>query len=240
MKIGERDAPRIVHPCSTWDGSSYPHANVGDTLVIPVHVDRPRRGHAFALVDKNERNVAAFFTVAGMWSHDRYIKRGADSPVVRNDAAERLDLLASWEHSVSSVSGRRTSHSFGAYLEFKKPGEYNLAGRLADAEETTTDNGTPIRVLPKSQPVTVLLQHILYTDYPGKAKVMESGELPAGTIEARVGDRVELACRGYPTTAVQPHEAHRQGVVTIKPLRTVPPYSPEAAKERSPMPKNGP
>src|SRR5262249_34904154 len=100
-------------------------------LLLPVHVDPFRVGHAFAALGQDEREVKAFFSVAGERSHETFLKLAADKPVVRNDAAERADLLASWGNSFGNRPGTETAHSLSAYLQFKKPGEFNLAGRLA-------------------------------------------------------------------------------------------------------------
>ena len=96
IKIGDRHAPRVVHPW-TFGASAWPHANVGDTLVIPIHVDRYRTGHRFARVAADDRLVASFFkVVGGARQHQWYLKRASKEPVVRNGAADWVDLLVSW------------------------------------------------------------------------------------------------------------------------------------------------
>ena len=237
FKIGERGALRVVIANSTWGGSAYPHANVGDTLILPVNVDRCVKDHAFTLRDVTDRPEASFFKVAGYRRHEDNMKRNSAKPVVRNDAADMLELLASWGDSTVNRSLTRLSNGLTAYLEFKRPGQFDLAGRLADQRDKADmpkAPETPIHVLPKDQSVTVLLEYVECAEHQGQLgktlHVTSSGNFPPGTIEARVGDRVVLGCGGYWTPANEKQEGYRLGLVEIKKFAAVEPYTPETKK----------
>jgi hypothetical protein len=110
IKIGQRSMPRVVWPGS-WGGSAYPHANVGDSLVIPIHLDPSWVGHTFTTPTGEDRRVQAFFHVAnGSFEHERYMKPAAAMPLVRNQATDWLDLLAGWgeSHFSRKKGGRGT------------------------------------------------------------------------------------------------------------------------------------
>jgi hypothetical protein len=229
IRIGEKGAPRVVSGPGSHGGSAYPHANVGDTLLIPVHVDWYVTGHAFAAPAKDEPHVKAFFSVAGDAKHETYLKLAAPKPVVTNDTGGRLDLLASWHSSFGDRPGISVHHSLTGYLEFKQPGEFNLAGRLQDADEKAAGDGVPYRVVAKDQPITVVLEYFSHTEHTGKSRFHMSNYVKPGTVEVRVGDRALVGCGGYVTPAkpVGGKEEERQGVVVIRPFTNVEPYRPE-------------
>lgn len=235
IKIGECGAPRVIQ-AGAWGGSAYPHANVADTLIIPIHVDRYRVGHRFETLTTEHSSVRSFFRVASEREHEQFLKRAAAEPVVRNEAADWLDLLASWGMSFGNRPGTAMSHSLTAYLEFKKLGEFNLVGGLAEPNADTGE-GTSLRVVPKDQPVTVLLEYFYYGEHAGgehagQRTVSKSGAVGSGTIEARVGDRVVVGCGDYSTPGLEELEQvqYRPGVVVVRPLGAVEPYTPEQEK----------
>ncbi len=227
--VGERGAPRVVCFHSDWCGSSFPHANVGDTLLIPIDVDRFLHEHSFAAVDKTDSSVTWKFGAARQNRHEDYLNHRSAKPVVTNEVPEMLDLLASWGSSVTTRSGIRID-SVLAYLEFKRPGEFKLAGRPADSHEKAKGGGVPIRVLPKAQPVTVLLQCVCFKENIKTDDVTMAYNVPAGTIEARVGDRVVLSCGTYRTPAHERQGDYRPGVVVTKPFKTIDSYTLETKK----------
>lgn len=224
IRIGERGASRVIRP-DFFSGSTSPHANVGDTLIIPIHVDRYLTGHTFATPDKDDSSVKAFFSVANENTHERHMERAAAKPVVRNEAADRLQLMASWGSSTVNRSLTKTSHTLTAYLEFTKSGEFNLGGRLADADEKTGDAGTAFRVVPKDKPVTVVLQSI----WPYRRGYTSHGSVGCGTLVVRIGDRVLIGCGGY-STGTESEEAYRLGVVVVRPFKGIENYTPEGKK----------
>lgn len=242
IKIGDRHAPRVVQP-GTFGGSAWPHANVGDALVIPINVDSYRTGHTFARVAADDRRVVSFLSVVGERQHERHLKQASKEPVVRNDAADWVDLLASWHRGmVSRLSSGPYHHDFTAYLEFRKTGEVSLSGRLADADEKGAAEGTSFRVRAKDKPVTVVIEHFGYKEYRGKETPLtggSSGHVSSGTLQVRVGDRLIVPCGGYETPANQ-HEVPRvnqreappvrTGVITAGPFKNVEPFAPEPKK----------
>jgi hypothetical protein len=133
----------------------------------------------------------------------------------------------SWGSSTVNRPLTQTRHGLFAYLEFKKPGEFNLSGRLADAEEKAAGGGVSFRVLPGGKPVTVCLEYFEYKEHVGKSTSRSSGSVGPGTLEVRVGDRVLIGCGGYITPAQEKPEEYRTGVVVVRPFQVVPSYAPE-------------
>lgn len=224
IRIGERGASRVIRP-DFFSGSTSPHANVGDTLIIPIHVDRYLTGHTFATPDKDDSSVKAFFSVANENTHERHMERAAAKPVVRNEAADRLQLMASWGSSTVNRSLTKTSHTLTAYLEFTKSGEFNLGGRLADADEKTGDAGTAFRVVPKDKPVTVVLQSI----WPYRRGYTSHGSVGCGTLVVRIGgsgsDRMRRVLHRY-----RVRRGISTGVVVVRPFKGIENYTPEGKK----------
>lgn len=221
IKIGDLGTPRVLQP-GAWGGSAWPHANVGDTLVIPIHIDRYRIGHTFAKVDRKQSPVAAFFsTLDEERQHKRYMKLAAARPVVRSDAGDWVDLLASWHSAIIDRPGINAHHWLTAYLEFKKAGEVGLCGRLADADIKATTGKSSFRVYPKDKPVTVIIEYFHYTQHRGDVRFKSSDSIPAGTLQVRVGDRVVVGCGGYTTPAPEIGAQSRMGVVTTQPFKNV-------------------
>ena len=164
------------------------------------------------------------FRILGERADGRYLKDKTDPPVVRNAAADRLTLLASWVGSAGNRPGTATHHALGAYLEFTAPGEFNLGGRLVAAE--AADAGVPFRVRPKDRPATVVLESFGYSAVRGKGRSHMTSTVPHGTLEARVGDRVAVGCGGYTTPGLTPADPAKTGVVEARPFRDAPAYEP--------------
>jgi hypothetical protein len=240
IKVGERGGPRLIIP-GAYGGSAWPHANVGDVIIIPVPFDRRWKGHTFAVLDEKDRRVKSFFSVVDRGRrHETIMKQAAEKAVVRNDGGDWLDLLASWGDSLPNhVMGGPTRHDLSAYLQFKRPGEFNLAGRLVNPDQKRADlstkrsdyaaphepigeaqgkpdDGVAFRVRPKNDPVTVVLDHIFRDG--------SSGAVPSGTIEVRVGDRVLMRCGEYSTAGDGKPHAYREGVLIVRPFKPVEPY----------------
>lgn len=211
FRIGERGTPRIVG----GEGVPAPIANVGDTLIIPIHVDHFRTGHVFSAPGNEKSEVRASFSISDENRHEQILKRVTDKPVVRNDANEQVKLLASWGQSSINRPLTELHHSLTAYLEFRKPGDFNLTGRLVEADVKHEDDGIPFRVLPRDQPVTVRLGWMWRRE--GSHTI---DHFPSGTLEARVGDRVLIYCGGYVTPAKRNAmpEPYRPAVV-MKPFK---------------------
>ena len=102
IKIGERGAMRVISnpKFGAFGGRAYPHANVGDILVIGVHFDENLTDHKFATSRTDIGRVASFFSVAGESVDQKYIERAANPSLVTNRAPDQLRLLSSWEDSV--------------------------------------------------------------------------------------------------------------------------------------------
>jgi len=230
MKIGKRGAPRIVLPGSTFGGSTYPHANVGDAVLIPVHVGPFRRNHMFSS-DKDDKYTQAFFSTVAERRHERYMECGSRGLPVRNDISRRLRLLACWGRSSVDRGRLNAHHEVTAYMEVDQPGEYNLAGRLLRPSRKAVEAGTPIRALPKDLYVTVVLEHTRYVERAGKFTTHSSGTVPGGTIHVRVGDRIVLGCGDYRTPVAEKHDTHRPSVVMALPFKDAHAYRPEPRED---------
>jgi len=217
-KAGER---RVFHP-GGYGGSAFPHANAGDTLLIPIHADPYRVDHRFEPVRKVADDDPVF-NVIGERTDERYRKLKSDPPVVRT-TAPGLTLLSSWVSSAGNRPGTSTQHGLGAYLEFTAPGTFDLAGRLAAAPPA--ERGAPFRVLPNDRPVTMLLESVSYVERTGKGRTHMTNAMRPGTLEARVGDRVTLHCGGYDTPGLSPPDRDKTGVAEVLPFHDVPAYEP--------------
>ena len=223
IAVGEKGRPRqITHGSG---GQAYPHANVGDTLLIPVHIDWQRVGHTFRRVDPAGPEVSSFFSVYGEPVHDRYLGTGLDPPVVANRAADKVKLLAHAHSSVSNRPGTHTAHHLSAYLEFVAPGEFALGGRLAD--EKAAGESVSFRVVAKDRPVTVVLEHVYYTEHRSGFRSSGASYVGGGTPEVRVGDRMLFGAGGYGTAGLGPPKKLRTGVVEERPFKATPTYTPE-------------
>jgi hypothetical protein len=209
IAVGEAETPRLFHPHpGVYGGAVYPHANVGDTLLIPVHADPFRVDHRFDPV----RRVAdddPLFRVLGERTDAYFLKRDAGRPVVRNDAADRLELRAAWG---------------GAYLEFTAADTFNLVGRLAGMEPVGP--GVPFRVRPRDRPVTTLLEVAGYVESAGGSRLHGDSWARRGTLEARVGDRVVVDSAAFAAPHRLPPGAEIVPVVDFLPFRDVPHYAP--------------
>lgn len=217
-KAGER---RVFHP-RRFGGSSFPYANAGDTLLVPVHTDWYRVDHRFEPVRKVGDDDPVF-AVVGEDTDARYRKAAQDPSPVRN-AAAGLELVAGWVGSFGNRPGTATHHSLGAYLEFVAPGTLNLGGRLA--AEKTDDPGVPFRVVPADRPVTVMADWLDYAQHTGKSRSSMSSYAGGGTLEARVGDRVRVNAGDYVTPGLTPADPAKSGVVEARPFRDAPHYAP--------------
>ncbi len=215
IAVGKAGDARVFHP-GGYGGSAFPHLNAGDTLLIPIHADPFRVDHRFEPMRRVPDDDPGF-SVIGERTDARYLKDKADPPVVRNAAADRLALLASWVGSAGNRPGTATHHSVGAFLEFTAPGEFNLGGRLVATE--SADAGAPFRVLPKDRPATVLMESVGFTEHTGKGRVHMTNAIRPGTLEARVGDRVAVGCGGYQTAGLTPADPAKTGVVEARPFR---------------------
>jgi hypothetical protein len=222
IAVGEPGAVRVFHP-GGYGGSAFPHANAGDTLLVPVHADPFHVDHHFEPIRK-VANDDPVFSVIGERTDERYLKDAANPPVVKNAAADRAKLLASWVTSFGNRPGTSTQHSLGAYLELTAPGTFNLTGRLAGGE--ANDPGVPFRVRPKDGSATVLLESVGFVEHTGKSRYHTTNAIRPGTLEARVGDRVAVGCGGYATGGLTPADPTKTGVVESLPFRDVPAYEP--------------
>ena len=239
IAVGEKGQPRQVGA-----GTAYPHANVGDALVIPVHVDWQRVNHRFRSLDEKHPQVGAFFRVYGEPVRDQYLKEAANPSPVANKAADKVKLLAGWGSSSGNRPGTATHHSLRAYLEFTTPGEFALAGRLADEKPeppglpamgggpggrgVARDDGASFRVMPKDRPVTVVQGHVYYGEHTGRFTTTMTNYVPGGTPEVRVGDRMLLGAGEYVTGRDEAHAGYRPGVVEERPFQPARAYTPES------------
>ena len=220
FRVYERGTARIV-----GGGAPTPAANVGDTLVIPVCVDQYRTAHTFALSGGAKPADRATTWPTDAEQHKQFLKRGLVKPPVRNDAGEPTELLAAWGQSSVNRPLTELHHHLSAYLELRKAGEFNLAGRLTEADEKTAGDGMALRVVARDQPVTVLLGWLWIREGPSTID-----HFPPATVEARVGDRVLLGCGGYVTPAKGDAGPYRPGVVVTRPFKDVKPYTPEPGR----------
>jgi hypothetical protein len=226
VKVGERGARRFVR--LRFPGSVLPHANVGDILLIPIHVDRFRTGHAFVAPDL--RGLESRFDIVKTPFGIVDTQPADAKPAARNDAPELLKMMASQAGSTLDHAGTVTYHSVNAVLEFARPGVFNLVGNLATTKEKGASDEIPIRVLPKDKPVTVVLEYMDYTEYSGRFTTGGFSDVRSGTLEVRVGDQVFVNCGRYSTSATAPAGPVRLGVVTARAFRSIEPYEVEAKK----------
>lgn len=222
IAVGEAGSPRVIQP-GGYGGSAYPHLNVGDTLLIPVHADPFRDDHRFAPVRKLAAGEPGFDILAERTA-ERYLKGKADPPVVANAAGAHAKLLGTWIGSFGNRPGTATSHSLGAVLEFTTPGTFNLGGRLAAGKADVA--GAPFRVLAKDRPAVVLMESLGYVESNGKFRSSSTSAVRPGTIEARVGDLVIVGAGGYHTSGLSGPDRDRTGVVEALPFHDVPHYEP--------------
>jgi hypothetical protein len=222
IAVGTAGGPRVFAP-GGFGGSAFPLANAGDTLLIPVHADPYRVDHQFEPLKKVPDDDPSFRVIAER-TDARYLKDPANPPVVRNAAADRTKLLASWASSAGNRPGTATHHGVSAYLEFTAPGTFDLAGRLDAAPAPA--RGVPFRVLPKDRPVTVVAESVGFVERTGKGRTHMTNVVPHGTLEARVGDRVAVGCGGYVTGGLTPADPAKTGVVEALPFHDVAAFEP--------------
>jgi hypothetical protein len=194
-------------------------------LVIPIHLDRYLSGHRFAKVD--------YFYSGSPWRSQEFVtKQGSAEPVVRNDAGDWVKLISSSHDAELNHAGDSFGHDLTALLEFRKAGEVCLDGRLADADEKMNSVGTSFRVLPKDEPIMVVIEHSKYTGYNTKGAFIAGSDdrVPSGTLQVRVGDLLFMYCGGYSTPARERTARVRMGVVTVREFKNIEPFVPEMRK----------
>ena len=240
IKIGPRGGPRFICP-GEFGGSVWPLANVGDTLVIPVHVDRNQSGHTFKTPDADEERIHTLLRICNeVAKPEHHLDRAAPMALVANRAPDFVEILSTWGKSALPRSSRaRIRHSLTAYLEFKKAGKFNLVGRLADENEKEVSDGNIFRspaaafeVVESGEGVTVYLEHIEYAEFvftPGLGgySASSSASMASGPLEVRPGDRLVLSCGGYLTSGRKDIEAYRHGIVVTQPFEADEPYTRE-------------
>jgi hypothetical protein len=211
IKIGERHTQRVL--LSDLSDMEWPLANVGDTVVIPILLDPHRSGQTF--VKANAKEDLAYFKNPYR-SRDFLMKQVSAEPVVRNDASDWVELLASLNSSDITHSGLDELHAVTAFLEFRKAGEVSLEGKLADRAHGLC---MPFRVFPKDEPITVVVK----CSYGGLASW--SGRVPPGTLQVRVGDLLILNCGSYDTILTREKTGQaRTGVVTVCEFKDIEPF----------------
>ncbi|MFO0799162.1 MAG: hypothetical protein U0804_16970 [Gemmataceae bacterium] len=237
--VAECGARRIFSPQEPACTTS-PTAVVGDTLVIPVHSDAGRTDYRFAPVECEELPAAGplYDWEAADWKH-RVLDE--EWPAARVTAPTALDLINSWRMYDPRDNPDGTVHHLGAYLSFATLGAWNLAARLSDepagapgrrslyallADQAGVPvRSRPFRIVPRDQPVTVLLADFRHTAHydTGGSSGMPCWVEP-GTTEVRVGEAV-LVEFGYvhAPAGVAPTQG---GVVEALPFRDIPHYTP--------------
>lgn len=214
FRVGEADTPRVF---SVIRRSGSPVAwafnNVGDTLVLPIHLHRNRSGHVFAAVDPKDR----FLSDPSTLKEPPVLDHGDKPHVARNDASEFVQLRASQGQSVTNRPGTGHGHYLGSQLEFTKVGEFNLAGCLADEIDKLRDSGIPIRVAQRKDPVSAVPTYCSYWkgDQPLYRDICYFDQ--AQVAEARVGDRITLPCGEYYTEGPKPPQ-YRLGALIALPF----------------------
>ncbi len=236
--VAKAGTKRVFQP-QLFSGQTYPNATVSDTLILPVHTDPGRREHRFERVVREPLDDPGFHHLQDF---DDWGFRTIDQwPPARVSVPPRLSFVNSWRMFESREPEGRTVSFFGAYLEFSEPGSFNLTARLSHEppgapgrqslhallhRECALEIGsTPFRVVPRNQPVTVVLGHFSPMRWYENGSACGWGEqIACGTLEARVGDTVVLDCG---IDADPPDNGPERGaVVEALPFRDVRPYEP--------------
>lgn len=233
IKIGERGAPRLLRP-GTLHGSSYPHANVGDTLIIPVIVDQYQSGHTFAAIPKEDRALKYYFKQADEDPRKpALVQIAKTAPVVKLSAEDKLRLVAADGFEFTRPKTDIVTRYVSAYMEFKTAAEFNVTAKLAVPEAQSRPEWS-IRVVEKDRPITTILNRADYYEPTTPGRPGFTKFFPVGTIEARVGDRLILRCGDYVVgeDAKNPKDVKDspflKGAVTVRPFKAEVPFRTDA------------
>lgn len=236
--VAKPGTKRIFQP-QQYRGSTYPDALVGDTLLLPIHADAGRSRYRFAPVrwDPPYDPDYSLRAETGGWKEIFEAKW----PPARIAVPSGLAVIAAPRIVIKPERDRVASDWVYAHLGFTAPGTFDLAPRRAHepsgrpgrmsldallrAEAAVAVPPVSFRVMPRGQPITVLLAN-LHWMHPFQSGGGSGGceSLAWGTLEARVGDSVVLDCgiSERPPAGAPAHDA----VVEKLPFRDVPHYTP--------------
>jgi RNA polymerase sigma factor (sigma-70 family) len=222
LVIGKAGARRVSNAgtISTLT-SAYPHACVGDALVIPVRINPSDAEHRFEMPQMpSEREKVMFPILKEVATSGEAVKAGNSKLKIDNQAKDVLELVAGMVGSGGrDILGKETQHGVQAWFDVKDSGKFNLdirlQGNLGDKRSEPVQRA--LEVVPKDRPLTFPIQRWEMRQHSEKRSSTSTGTLASAVQPLRVGDRLLLLCGGFKTPAsIQPGQLPAVEVVIAK------------------------
>jgi RNA polymerase sigma factor (sigma-70 family) len=222
LVIGKAGARRVSN-AGTINAltSAYPHACVGDALVIPVRINPSDTEHRFELPQMpSEREKVMFPILKEVATSGEAAKAGNSKLKIDNQAKDVLELVAgSVRTGGRDILGKEIQHLIQAWFNVSDSGKFNLdirlQGKLGDKLSEPVQRA--LEIVAKDRPLTFTIQRWESREHAEKRSTTSTGTLPAGVQSLRVGDRLEMNCGGFKTAAsVQPAQVPEVEVVISK------------------------
>jgi hypothetical protein len=184
-----------------WRRHEGKDACLGDVLIVPVVVGDDRghfTGHVFT--------VTPLAVAAGPPPPARSIQNPPGDETIANPAAPHLRYLSTHVEEMPHRNGGSTTIRYARFAA-EAPGSLNLAVR-SSASGSTVQGGapgsTPIVIVPRGHPVTVLLanERVRAYDETGRFASHRGNQYLATVRILQPGDRIELP---FHTTSIHGH-----------------------------------
>lgn len=204
LVIGKAGFAR-VHNLSHYGTYVYPHACVGDILILPVPVffaDDIAHCRFEMPQDQSPEDENWFRIIKEIADAVQEMKKRTGNIEIRNGANDVLALVTGIAESHTSRSSKGpTIHTFDAVFDVVKPGKFNLETSLKwkDGENKQAPQKVSFGVIAKDQPLSVMIDQWEIRSYSGNFTSGGTGRVSVSIHPLRVGDWMILFCGEYRT-----------------------------------------
>jgi len=212
LVIGKAETSRVYQLAQSGYSSVYPHACVGDTLVLPVRVDPMHSSPSFSMPAERSALDRATFQTMREFGGDQPFKRYQGDVEIHNGADDVLKLRKSAAGFSPNRSFTELHHHLVGWFDVRARGKFNLVVALnPDPRPDPQPNPElAVQVAPRGKPVETFIWK------------WDSGEeLPIGEHRLRVGDRLILGT-GYRTVGTEVPAKHPSVEVKKRPFAAAP------------------
>jgi hypothetical protein len=215
-----------VGEAGCWRRHEGKDACLGDVLIVPVVAGDHAggfTGHTFEVVRRGDAGPARPEPAPAQASP------GADA--LPNPAAPHLRYLGTRVHEMPHARlGATTVHH--AEFEARAPGAFNLGVGVEGADPDAAAGSTPVVVVPRGHPVTVLLANEQVRSYQasGRFASHRGNQYLTTVLVLQPGDRVSLQYRTSTVRGREPTPAEREAARGISPAVSVHPFQVDAGE----------